>query len=105
MSDGQTDGSGMAEEDQIAQEESANADLTFLELDQNGTVDLDALFDALNIAAVEGNTPVEFLPDGNEGGGTLLISGSDLTLGTVASEDLPDVSDLLLKSSIASDES
>ncbi len=32
----------------------------FLELDQNGAVDLDALFDALNIATEKGGIAVEF---------------------------------------------
>ncbi len=93
------------EDSETVSESAANTDLAFLELDENGTVDLDALFDALNIAAEEGNGAMEFGESGQEGAGTLTISGTDLTLGNVSSEDLPDATDLYLKSNIVSDES
>ena len=105
MSDGQKDIPLQVGEDQAVEGETENMDLTFLEMDQSGAVDLDALFDALNIAAVDGSAAVEFVPGDADGGGTLTIAGSDLILDSVAPEDLPDATDLLVKSSIVSDES
>ncbi len=105
MSDKQADKNQLTEDDQVVSEGSETADLFFLELDESGTVDLDALFDALNIAAEETGGSMEFAKSGDGDTGTLTISGTDLNLGNVASEDLPDATDLLLKSSIVSDES
>jgi hypothetical protein len=95
----------LTEADQILSGESESADLTFLELDDNGNVDLDALFDALNIAAEENGSTMDFVEGSGETTGTLTVSGAELKLGNVAAEDLPDATDLLLKSNIVSDES
>ncbi|MDF2366140.1 hypothetical protein [Sneathiella sp.] len=105
MSDKQTDEKQLIEDDQAVSDGSATTDLAFLELEESGTVDLDALFDALNIAAEESGGSMEFVESSDGDAGTLTISGTDLNLGNVASEDLPDATDLLLKSSIVSDES
>lgn len=105
MSDKQTDPNQLVEDDQAVSEYSETADLAFLELDESGTVDLDALFDALNIAAEETGGSMEFAESSDSGAGTLTLSGAELNLGNVASEDLPDATDLLLKSNIVSDES
>lgn len=105
MSDKQTDEIQLVEEDQAVSENSETADLAFLELDESGVVDLDALFDALNIAAEENSGSMDFVEGGDGDFGTLKISGTDLILGNAASDDLPDATDLLLKSNIVSDES
>lgn len=105
MSDKQTDQNQLIEDDQAVSENSEMADLAFLELDESGTVDLDALFDALNIAAEEAGSSMEFAESGDGDTGTLTLSGAELNFGNVASEDLPDATDLLLKSNIVSDES
>ena len=85
----------------------AAADLAFLDIGQNGTVDLDALFDALNIVADNGGGGMEFIAAGDTGGGTLIISGAELTLGAAPAplEDLAHSVTDLLKSSMVSDES
>ena len=95
----------LIDEDQTESGKTEATDLAFLELDDNGTVDLDALFDALNIAAEENGSGMNFVEGSGEDSGTLTISGAELNLGNVAAEDLPDATDLLLKSSIVSDES
>lgn len=105
MSEKQTDKKQLVEDDQAVSDGSTTTDLAFLELEESGTVDLDALFDALNIAAEEIGGSMEFVESSDGDAGTLTISGTDLNLGNVASEDLPDATDLLLKSSIVSDES
>ncbi|MEX1035231.1 MAG: hypothetical protein WDZ54_04705 [Sneathiella sp.] len=105
MSDGQAKDIGQDIDDQSVHNDADETNAAFLELDGNGAIDLDALFDALNIATDGGNNSVEFTAGGPEKGGTLTISGSDLTLGSVAPEDLPDATDMLIKSSIISDES
>ena len=105
MSDEPTDKFELSEEDQAVPDKNEVADLAFLELDDNGTVDLDALFDVLNIAAEENGSAMNFVEGSGEESGTLTISGTELNLGNVAAEDLPDATDLLLKNSIVSDES
>lgn len=105
MSDKQTEKGQLAEDDQAVSENSESADLAFLELDESGTVDLDALFDALNIAAEENSGAMKFVEGSDGDSTTLTISGTDLILGNVTSEDLPDATDLLFKSNIVSDES
>tara|TARA_R110002094_G_C4798307_1_gene202783 strand:- start:53 stop:367 length:315 start_codon:yes stop_codon:yes gene_type:complete len=104
MSNGQQDDIGPDVEDFATEEETVKAELAFLDLDSNGTVDLDALFDALNIAASEGNAPIDFIEAGESGGGRLIISGTDLQIGGGA-EDVSGVADMLTKSNIVSDES
>jgi hypothetical protein len=104
MSNGQQDDIGPDVEDLATADETVKAELAFLDLDSNGTVDLDALFDALNIAASEGNAPIDFIEAGEGGGGRLIISGTDLQIGG-GTEDVSGVADMLTKSNIVSDES
>ncbi|MEH6545889.1 MAG: hypothetical protein V7701_05645 [Sneathiella sp.] len=77
-----------------------------LDLDLDEVVDLDALFDALNIAAEEGADTMEFTALEN-GGGVLTVSGQGIDINAMPSglDDLNDQSDDLLKTSIISDES
>ncbi len=68
---------------------------------EEGLVDLDALFDALNIAAAEGTDAIRFSEADNQQGGILTIS-VDIT----GSDDLSPVSEeLLSKDLTVSDES
>ena len=105
MSDGQAKDVGQNTADSLTQNDTDETVAAFLELDQSGAVDLDALFDALNIATKSGGTAVEFASDDAGNGGTLTISGANISLGSVAPEDLPDATDMLVKSNIVSDES
>ena len=77
-----------------------------LDLDLDEVVDLDALFDALNIAAKDGADSMEFKAHEN-GGGVLTVSGHDLDINAMPSglDDLNDQTDDLLKTNIISDES
>lgn len=78
-----------------------------MDIDDDEMVDLDALFDALNIAVKDGASDMEFVATGEDGGGTLTVSGQALTVdglpATVDDLDMP--SSDLLKSVIVSDES
>ncbi|PHQ68547.1 MAG: hypothetical protein COB93_10395 [Sneathiella sp.] len=78
-----------------------------MDLDEEEIVDLDALFDALNIAAKDAPDALEFVLTGNDGGGVLTVSGQALGLDTLPSA--PDNIDIqtadLLKAGIVSDES
>lgn len=77
-----------------------------LDLDLDEVVDLDALFDALNIAAKDSANSMEFTAHEN-GGGVLTVSGQDLDINAMPSglDDLNDQTDDLLKTNIISDES
>lgn len=94
------------EHDELLQAEGENAsvDLAFLDLDANGTVDLDALFDALNIAASEGNAAFDFIQNSTDRGGRLIVSEADLALGGSA-EDVSPVGGMFFNNSLLSDES
>ena len=87
--------------------DASTADLSFLDTSQSGIVDLDALFDALNIAAEKGGNTMEFVAGGPDGGGKLIISGADLTLEVIPApaDDMSHQTADLLKSGIVSDES
>ncbi|MEH6526293.1 MAG: hypothetical protein V7723_09485 [Sneathiella sp.] len=77
-----------------------------LDLDLDEVVDLDALFDALNIAAEDGADTMEFKALEN-GGGVLTVFGQGIDINAMPSglDDLNDQSDDLLKTNIISDES
>ena len=105
MSDGQEKNARQDTEESLVKNDTDETVAAFLELDENGAVDLDALFDALNIATENGGNAVEFTSDDSGAGGTLAISAADLSLGSVAPEDLPDATDMLVKGNIVSDES
>ncbi len=105
MSDRQANNAGQETEETLVQNGVDGTVAAFLELNENGAVDLDALFDALNIATENGGNAVEFTSDDAGTGGTLTISAAGLSLGSVAPEDLPDATDMLVKSNIVSDES
>lgn len=87
-----------------AEDDAAAVDLAFLDLDATDVVDLDALFDALNIAANETTTAIDFIQNDADRGGRLIVSDADLGVGGGA-EDVSAVADMLFKSNIAADES
>jgi hypothetical protein len=77
-----------------------------LEFDLEEVVDLDALFDALNIAAKDGTDSMNFA-EAEDGTGILTVSGHDLNIDVLSSglDDLGDQQSDLMKTSIVSDES
>lgn len=77
-----------------------------LDIDLDEMVDLDALFDALNIAAKDGADNMTFTAF-EDGGGILTVSGKDSEIDVMPSglDNLNDQSDELLKTNIISDES
>ncbi|TNE38765.1 MAG: hypothetical protein EP348_04520 [Alphaproteobacteria bacterium] len=79
--------------------------LSFLDAGQDGAVDLDALFDALNIAASHDGGAMDYVAH-EDGGGTLIISGTELAVDPgIGGEDLALQAEHLLKAAIVSDES
>ena len=77
-----------------------------LDIDLDELVDLDALFDALNIAAKDGTDNMTFT-ELEDGGGILTVSGQDTDVNVLPSglDELSDQSNELLKTNIVSDES
>lgn len=86
----------------VAADETATVDVAFLDMDANDAVDLDALFDALNIAASGATTTADFIQNDTDRGGRLIIADVDLSLG--GGDDVASVADFF-KTSFASDES
>ncbi len=78
-----------------------------MDIDDDDMVDLDALFDALNIAVKDGASEIEFVATGEDGSGTLTVSGQALNVDNMPStvDDLNIQSADLLKTVIVSDES
>ena len=76
MSDRQANNAGQETEETLVQNGVDGTVAAFLELNENGAVDLDALFDALNIATENGGNAVEFTSDDAGTGGTLTISAA-----------------------------
>ncbi|MCR9214520.1 MAG: hypothetical protein NXI13_12445 [Proteobacteria bacterium] len=78
-----------------------------MDIDDDEMVDLDALFDALNIAVKDGADDMEFVTTGKDGSGTLTVSGQALSVDGMPApvEDLDIQSADLLKTVIVSDES
>ncbi|MCF8466663.1 MAG: hypothetical protein K9G33_04620 [Sneathiella sp.] len=107
VNDKQDDGFQQAESTPYLEDGKAAADLAFLDIDHNGSIDLAALFDALNIVADNGSGAMDFVMTEGNGDGKLIISGSELALGVAPApiDDLIHPSDGLLKSNIVSDES
>ena len=87
-----------------AEDDAAAVDLAFLDLDATDVVDLDALFDALNLDANLTNTAIDFIQNDADRGGRLIISDAHLGLGGGA-EDVSPVAEMLFRSNIAADES
>ncbi len=105
---GHENGSGQSESIVPTVPEGAEASVAdFLDFGQSDVVDLDALFDALNIAAEHGSGGMEFIAGSEGGAETLIISGAELTIETMpeGGENLDAHSHGILKSVIVSDES
>jgi len=94
------------DDDVVRAEEMIETGLT-MDPDEEEIVDLDALFDALNIAATEEVDAMEFVATDTEGGGILTVSGQALSIDALpsAGDDLDLQTAELLKNTIISDES
>ena len=78
----------------------------FMVDDQDELVDLDALFDALNVAAMDGVDAMSYIED-DATGNVLVVTNEALAKAGIASslDDLGSTSDDLMKDQIISDES
>lgn len=96
---------GLTAEQSIASDDRMES-VEFMVDDQNELVDLDALFDALNVAANEGVDAMSYI-EGEDVGSVLTVTNEALAKAGVSSsfEDLGSSSDDLHKEQVTSDES
>lgn len=99
----------VADEDAVAKDLETKQEIEsvgFMVDDQNELVDLDALFDALNVAAKDGVDAMSYIED-SDSGSVLVVTNEALAKAGIAAsvEDLGHTSDDIMKDQIISDES